>query len=268
MFKKATWRQRCLPDFLIVGCQKGGTSSLHSYLTQHERLLPADIKEVHYFDGGLDAGWDKFADGEPLYRSYFPLRQDVARASALTFEASPCYMFNPLAPGRMAELVPDAKLIVLLRDPVERAISHYFHEVRRGREDLPIMDALHAEQERLTAAIATNNYKDLRWINQSYVKRGRYAEQLQCLFASFDRSRVLVIDSADFFSDPGRVLSQVLDFVGVDAAGFKADLKPVGVASNKKAAPDEVYAFLTEAFEEPNQELADLLQRDFSWLRQ
>ena len=139
--RKATSGMRALPDFIIAGAQKCGTSSMHQYLTQHPRLLAGSIKEIHFFDGGLDPVWDKYAEGEALYRSYFPLRSTVRQKRALCFEASPDYMFNPAAAERMARMVPDAKIVVLLRDPVERAISHYFHELRRGRESEDIETA-------------------------------------------------------------------------------------------------------------------------------
>ena len=254
------------PGFVIVGCQKGGTSSLHRYLVQHERLFPADIKEVHFFDGGLDQAWDKYAEGEPLYRSYFPKRREVAEVDGPAFEASPCYMFNPLAPARMAQLVPDAKLVALLRDPVERAISHYFHEVRRGRESLDILDALEAESARLAGPVADGDYKDPRWINQSYVTRGRYAEQLARLFEHFDRDRVLVVESGEFFSDPARTVQRVLSFVGIGEAALPINYRPVGVAENKNEVPRDVYDFLAKAFRDADLALADLLERRPSWM--
>ena len=267
VYKKATWHGRALPDFLIIGCQKGGTSSLHSYVQQHELTVTADIKEVHYFDGGLHPGWNKYAEGEKLYRSYFPKRRKLERCDALTFEASPCYMFNPLAPARMAKLVPDAALVVLLRNPVERAISHYFHERRRGRETLGIMGALEAEETRLATAIDTQDYKDLCWINQSYVARGRYAEQLERVFAHFERERVLVLESADFFINPAPTVAHVFNFVGLAQPSNTIDYRPVGTGSNRQKVSNDVSAFLADAFREPDRKLADLLGYKMSWMK-
>lgn len=266
-FRKITWRFRSLPDFLVIGCQKGGTSSLHGYLSQHPRLQPADVKEVHFFDGGLHPGWDKYVEGERLYRSYFGWRHFLHAQGRQSFEASPCYMFNPLGPARMAAMVPDARLIVLLRDPVERAVSHYFHERRRGREILPILEALQSEADRLAPVYASGNYKDERWINFSYVTRGLYAEQLERLFEHYPRERVLILESSEFYTDPKQALSQVLGFVGVDYNGFNADLTPVGVGNNREKVDSAVYDWLSARFIEPNARLEDLLGRRFDWCR-
>lgn len=264
--RKATAGLRALPDFVIVGAQKCGTSSMHQYLLQHPRLMPAAIKEVHFFDGGLDPVWDKYAEGEPLYRSYFPLRSAVSKVKGKCFEASPDYMFSPVAPARMARMIPDAKLVILLRDPVERAISHYFHERRRGRETEDIARAFALEEERLAPALASGNYKDTRFINLSYKARGRYAEQLARIFAHFPRENVLVLEAEGFFEDPGAGMRQVLDFVGMTPFPHGIDSKPTGTGSNKTTVPDHVRADLQACFTEPNRALADMLGRRFRWM--
>lgn len=264
-WKKLSWQSRCLPDMLIIGCQKGGTSSLYNYLSQHPRMFEADVKEVHFFDGGLDPAWDKYAEGERLYRSYFPRTEAVRAAGGLAFEATPGYMHNPLAPARMAAMVPDAKLIALLRDPVERTISNYFHEQRRGREKLPIMEALQAEAAHMDAVRAGGDYKDARWIWKAYVTRGLYAEQLERVFEHYPRDRVLILESSEFYGDPKRALAQVLAFIGLDETGFQADLTPVGVGTNRKKVDPKVYDWLSASFTEPNERLQDLLGRRFDW---
>lgn len=266
-FRKVTWRYRSLPNFLLIGCQKGGTSSLHGYLSQHPRLQPADVKEVHFFDGGLHPRWDKYVEGERLYRSYFGWRGRLNSQGRQSFEASPCYMFNPLAPSRMAAMVPDAKLIVLLRDPVERAISHYFHERRRGREALPILEAFQAETDRLAPVHASGNYKDVHWINFSYVARGLYAEQLDRVFTHYPRERVLILESSDFYAETKQTLAQIFDFLGLENTDLDVDLTPVGVGSNRKKVDSEVYDWLRARFVEPNARLEELLGRRFDWGR-
>jgi hypothetical protein len=107
-----------LPAFIIVGTQKGGTSSLYSYLCTHPEVWPATKKEVHFFD-------NHFSETEEWYRSHFPSRLKLKLTGRITGEASPYYLFHPLAPRRMADVAPKAKLIMLLRNPVKRAISHY-----------------------------------------------------------------------------------------------------------------------------------------------
>ena len=143
---------RALPDFVILGAQKAGTTSLYAYLCAHPDVRAAARKEVHYFDLN-------YARGATWYRSMFPLAAGLARERrggrrVLVGEASPYYLFYPLAAERAGAVVPSAQLIVLLRDPVERAWSHYRHEVKAGREPLEFEAALAAEPTRLAGADA------------------------------------------------------------------------------------------------------------------
>ncbi len=239
---------------------------MHQYFLQHPCLLPASIKEVHFFDGGLDPNWDKYAEGETLYRSYFPLRSRVNRKNALCFEASPDYIFNPVAAERMAQIIPNAKIVVLLRDPVERAISHYFHERRRGRETECIEIAFARENERLAVPMEQRAYKDTVFINQSYKLRGRYAEQLELLYRHFPVENVLVIESEAFFEEPMTSLEQVLAFVGMESFPVTIDVKPTGKGANRTEVPNSIRDHLSDYFSEPNEALADLLGRRFRWM--
>lgn len=216
---RATASARVLPDFLIVGAQRAGTTSLHRTLVQHPHVLPAGLhKGVHYFDTNYDKdlAW---------YRGHFPTRAAVAWSRhrtgvrPLTGEASPYYMFHPAVPARIAEHLPDARLVVLLRDPVERAYSAYTHERARGFESLPFVDALaaepgrlHGEQERL---LADPGYTSLAHQHNAYLARGRYIEQLDRLEAAVGRGRLCVVDSDELFTDATYGLGQVIDFLGL-----------------------------------------------------
>ena len=146
---RLTHRVRMLPGFLIVGAQRCGTTSMYRTLSQHPAILKAVLhKGVHYFDTGYDhgLGW---------YQGHFPLRARAAlvrRATGevpLTFESSPYYMFNPLAAERISRDLPEVKLLVLVRDPVERAYSAHAHELARGFETEPFERALELEDQRL-----------------------------------------------------------------------------------------------------------------------
>ena len=159
-YRQATWKIRSLPDFIIIGAQKSGTTSLYSYLSQHPQLLPSIRKVVHFFDGGLDASVDTFENGEAWYRAHFPITKHM-KSHRKTFEASPLYIFNPLAPKRIYDLVPKAKIIALLRNPTERSISHYYHEKRRtNRESLPIHEALREGEKRFEFVFRGKDYKN------------------------------------------------------------------------------------------------------------
>ena len=134
------WRK--LPDFLIVGVMKGGTTSLFRYLVRHPQVLPPFRKEIKYFDCN-------YINGQNWYQAHFPLKKKFVGGSKLTGEATPYYIFHPQAPMRIAEALPEAKIIILLRNPIDRAYSHYQHMVRVGREPLSFEEAIAAEPERL-----------------------------------------------------------------------------------------------------------------------
>src|SRR5262245_25168277 len=179
---------RVLPDFLIIGCKKGGTTSLMNWLVEHPdvaRMYPSfqRRKSPHYFDVN-------YARGEAWYRAHFPTRMSVARREhrsgrrPLVGEASPYYMFHPAAPDRVGETLPYVRLIALLREPVSRAYSNYWDRVATGNEDLPTFeDAIDAEEERLKGVTA-ERFRDPAYYSydhdhHSYLARGRYIEHLR-----------------------------------------------------------------------------------------
>lgn len=262
-YRRATWRGRPLPDFIIIGAQKAGTSSLFAYLSQHPQLLPSYAKEVHFFDGGLNYEVDNYRKGAAWYRAHFPPRGAGARAKA--FEASPLYIFNPLAPRRMFGLIPEVKIIALLRNPTRRAISHYFHVRRRGQEPLPIYEALRAEEGRLAPVLGREDYKSETFIRHSYKSRGLYREQLERFLEYFPRRQLLALCSEEFFSSPGATLGRVFEFVGVDAAFEVPDLRPRNMSGEKSEVEPKVYEYLDDYFRPHNEALYELLGEDYAW---
>jgi hypothetical protein len=259
--RRATAAGRGLPHFLIIGAQRAGTSSLYAYLSEHPDIHPAFVKEVHFFDL-------EFGRGLPWYRSMFPLESRLRARGAITGEASPYYLFHPLAAERAAAVVPHAKLVVLLRDPVERAWSHYRHEVKGGRETLSFEDALAAEPERLARAeplvrsgAPEQLYRGHR--THSYVARGRYTEQLEVWLQYFPREQFLALRSEDLFERPGDVWPRLLAFLNVgDDRGRRFTVHNQGPPG---AMPQAARSWLQEQFAQPNADLVRLLGSEFSW---
>ena len=262
-FRKRTSSNRVIPDLIIIGAQKSGTTSLFVYLSQHPHLLPSYVKEVHFFDGGLNPNVDNFNSGETWYRAHFPLKKNASNKKV--FEASPLYLFNPLAPQRISELIPEVKLIAILRNPVERAISHFFHEKRGGGESLPIMEALQSEEKRLEPIIDKQDYKSNLFIHHSYKNRGLYHDQLKRYLKFFPMGSILVINSEDLFTQPDDTLRRVFQFVGVDTEFTINDLKPRNVRSNRNKIDPDVYEYLEDYFRPHNQELYKLIGEDYGW---
>lgn len=208
--RRASAPLRALPDFVIVGAQKAGTSSLYHYLTLHPRVEGASTKEVHFFDTHFDKGlaW---------YRSHFPVRASLTarrrgRERLLTGEASPYYLYHPHVAARIARHLPEARLLVLLRDPVDRALSHYWYMVQLGREPLPLDEAFAREAERLDAEkarlAADPGYRSVPHSRFSYRDRGLYAEQLGVYLRHVDRRQLRVLSSERMFADPQAVFDE------------------------------------------------------------
>lgn len=216
---RMTAHVRLEPSFLVVGAQRCGTTSLFRALAEHPAVVtPLFHKGVHYFDVNHHRGFD-------WYRGHFPLRVTAQRRAAglgcepVTGESSPYYLHHPLAPGRIAAELPQAKLIVLVRDPVERAWSAHKHEAARGFEDRPFEQALELEPQRLRGEVDRMrndpSYQSHSHRHHGYVTRGRYAEQIKVLHEYVDREQVLVVQSENFFLDPEPVYHRVLKFLGL-----------------------------------------------------
>ena len=262
--RRATAQYRTLPSFVIIGAQKSGTTSLYDYLAEHPQLWSAYIKEVHFFDGGLSPKSDNYQKGAGWYRANFPLKSQV-KTGEHTFEASPLYIFNPLVAQRIFNLIPQTKIIAILRNPTERAISHYFHERRYGRETLDIAEAIAAEEERLAYMWANQDYKNEIFIHLSYKSRGHYAEQLKRFLNYFSRENLLILSAENFFQDPASVLQKVCRFIDIDSAYRFKNLEPRNIASNRTSVASSVYRDLDSYFEPHNQELHQLLGESFHW---
>ncbi len=275
---RIAWRQevdpqRPLPEFLIIGAQRCGTSSLYKYLEQHPFVVASLRKETEY----LSARWCK---GEAWYRAHFPSARRRAFEHRLrgrpivSFEASPNYLFHPQAPARAARLLPEAKLVVLLRNPVDRAFSHYQHEVRASRESLSFEEALEQEPGRLAGQeermSADPCFRSLGWERHSYVSRGLYAEQLERWMTLFSPDRVLVLASEELYADPASTFRRLIAFLGL--ADWVPKAFPNHSYGGSASAPPASSSFpsasrklLEERFAEPNERLYSLLGRDFGW---
>ena len=218
-----------LPDFLGIGTQKGGTTYLHGLLQQHPQVFLAHPKELHYFS--LHHG-----QGLEWYANHFA----KAKAEQRCGEITPYYLFHPLAAERIHAAIPEVKLIVLLRDPVERALSQYFHSRRLGLEPLELEAALAAEAERLADAAAafTRGLRRRRPQQRSYMRRGRYEEQLPRFEALFGADQLLVLRSAALFDQPQRAWEEVLQFLELEAHPMPvSELRYGGDGEAAAAAP-------------------------------
>ena len=260
---------RMLPTFLIVGAQRCGTTSMYRALAQHPLLAkPVLHKGVHYFDMAYDRGLD-------WYKGHFPLKVGAALlkrrhgTAPLAFESSPYYLFHPLAGERIVRDLPGVKLLVLVRDPVERALSAHAHELGRGFEtESHFEHALSLEDDRVLGAVESlsslpySEHHSHR--HHAYLARGRYAEQLDRLAPMFGRDRILVIDSHRFFDQPEQVYDRVLEFLGIPHLGTPVFDRHNG-RPRTEPLPHSVRQTLTDQFEPHDTQLIPWLGGTPSW---
>lgn len=268
-FGRWTAGRRMLPTFLISGAQRCGTTSMYKTLTAHPQVLPAVLhKGVHYFDTNYTRGLD-------WYRGHFPTDLAARRAGGpaglrvITGESSPYYMFHPMSGRRIADDLPDARMIILLRDPVERAYSAFTHESARGFETETFERALELEESRLEGEeerlIADPSYVSHDHQHHAYVGRGMYVDQLERLEKEIGRDRLLAIDSGDLFVDPLPVFERVCDFLGLEP--WQPDSFDQHNARPRSGMADDVRRHLSRRFEDADERLGVWLGRTPSWRR-
>jgi hypothetical protein len=269
----ATSTIRPLPDYLIIGTHRAGTTSLHECLLEHPCVAPnfpsvQRIKGVRYFD-------EHFRESVAWYRSHFPTvayrgwLQQIRRQPVLAGEASPYYLFHPLAAQRAATILPKAKLIVLLRNPIDRAYSHWRRERRDGTEPLSTFEAaVDAEYDRIEGEadriVNEKDYYSYAHENFSYIAQGLYFEPLRTWLNYYPRERIHVELSEHFFVDPESVYDRVLRFLDLPAfqlrhsarANSNHPSKPLSRVTRRRLASRIV---------PHNRRLEELLGMDLGW---
>jgi len=264
IFRILTSSMRALPDFIIIGAGQSGTTSLYDYLSQHPNILPASRKEINFFDYYFDKG--------PLwYRSFFPFSWEVNRLKRkfnenfITGEATPHYLFNPFAPSRIFKTIPKVKLILILRNPVDRAYSHYKKDIRLGRQTLSF-DELIKHQENITKV--TNDKNTLRSdfyndYNSLYFARGLYVNQLKDWLRIFSKNQFLVLRTEDLNNDISNTCNNVFEFLDLPRFTVKnPKRKNVGKYEKMDKKTREI---LVSYFKPYNEELYKIIGKKMNW---
>ena len=246
-FRRATAPLRRVPDVVIIGAMKGGTTSLFALLAKHPDIRPSSVKEVHYFD-------THYHRGERWYRSHFPLSR-----AGLALEATPRYLFDRATLGRMQPLLSEARLLVVLREPVSRAYSHYQHMRRTGRETRLFAEAIDADIARYNAGGALGG-PEPEESYFSYARRSVYADQLGRFLDAYP-GRVLVLQSERLFADPQAVVDEACAFIGLPKVSLAAAPRNVG---GYGGLPEEAAAY-TDFFAPHNARLFERLGQPAWW---
>jgi hypothetical protein len=236
---------------VIIGAMRCGTTYLFNLLSQHPHVEPSIRKEVHYFDTNYDQGLD-------WYRSHFPTLAQNNKQRTITGEATPYYLAHPQAAKRVAEVLPKAKLIVLLRNPVDRTYSHHNFRAARIGEKMTFEEAVEADWNRMRYDSAHRR--------NSFLTRSIYVDQLRQWTEFFDGKQMLVLKSENFFAHVPETLKQTLRFLNLPE--WEPDLSSMSgrnSGSYKEPMNLETRRWLEEFFEPHNQRLYEYLGTDFGW---
>lgn len=235
-----------LPDVLVIGAARCGTSSLHANLVKHPNIRgpsrdaflknARNHKEVHFFDKNI-----KWRQGINYYRKFF-----VGPPAGIWFvESTPNYLYEVVVPERVKEVLPKARFIAMLRDPADRAWSHFCNWRRKHHWSTDILlDTSHV-----------------------VVKKGFYYQQLKRWFEHFNRERFFIIRSEDFFKNPDIVIKETLDWIGVPEASIgKVEYwDPVKLRKGNPPMPKDLKNKIKAIYKTHNEKLEDLLERSMSW---
>lgn len=266
---------RVKPTFMIIGAQKGGTTSLHKYLLQHPRLISPKKKELHFFDKAESTNISE-------YNKQFPVRYF---SNQLSFESTPSYLYYPLAAKRIFEYNPKLKFIVLLRNPVERAYSAW--NMFRKHAGLPEKIKVYKENSekessnRLYDFFYKNDFPSFEtWMEMelsetfvakllepSIIKRGYYKKQIEHWFSYFAKEQFLFIDSEDLKNEPLEVLNKVAIFLEIeDFEKLKLNLTPKHKNEYEAPISAETYRYLLKHYQNMNEGLNKLIDLKIDWL--
>lgn len=243
-----------LVNFLVAGTQKGGTSALDAYLREHPQICMADKKEVHFFD--IEAA---FANGSPDYNRYHAAFNPTHEHRVIG-EATPIYMYWDAAPKRIWEYNPEMKIILSLRNPIERAYSHWNMETSRKNETVPFRSAILNETERSREALPNQHRV------YSYTDRGFYSYQLKRLWRYFPKANTLILRHEELKNAPNETVKKVTDFLGLDPLPTIAPKEIHRIEYEREMAPEE-RQLLLDIYRNEIAEIERLLDWDCSQWR-
>ena len=249
---------RVLPDFFVIGVVRSGTTSMYHFLDQHPSIVKSAYDELGFFDDNFRLGWS-------WYRSLFPTKmkkQKIKKKTGyfLTFDDTPFYIYNEIVAKRIREYFPNGKIIVLLRNPIDRAYSNYFLGVRMGNEKRSFEEAISEEMEQ----IKTHDKKQMNeFLSRSYLGRGLYALQLDIWFRYFKQENIFVIKSEDFSKNTQKIMEQVFKFLDLPKFEIK-NIQKSNVAEYP-TMKEKTRECLKDFFESHNEKLYHMLKVRYDW---
>ena len=270
LYRKMTSRLRQLPDFIIIGAGRAGTTALYSYLIQHPLIAAAStdnnesVADLHFFEYII-------SNNIQWYKSHFPIlfsKSNKHKNSFITGEYTSTYMYHPDVPKRIFNLLPKIKLIVILRNPIDKAYSTYQQQFRFGEYTTSFEDAINAEFRRIDLnkdfpELNSDNPNFKNYVAQNIIRHGIYADYLETWLEIFNKEQILILNSDDLKKSTKETLRRVFNFLNVSNYDIK-DTSQVNVGKyptiNKITRKK-----LIEFFKPHNQRLNKLLDTEFDW---
>ena len=249
---------RVLPDFFIIGVVRSGTTSMYHYLNEHPSIVKSAYDELGFFDDNFRLGWS-------WYKTLFPTtitKRIVKRKTGnfLTFDDTPFYVYNEDVAKKIKNYFPKTKLIIILRNPIDRAYSNYHLGVRMGDEKRTFDQAVDDEMQKIA------EYNEIEmddYISQSYLGRGIYAKQLEIWLKYFPASVIKILESERFSNDTEKTMNEVFEFLDLPNHNIR-NLKKKNVAEYPPMRT-ETRQKLCNFFSEYNEELYDMLKVRYDW---
>lgn len=254
---------RVLPDFFVIGAAKAGTTSLYHYLDEHPCVYSSTYKEVGFFDTNFELGLN-------WYKSFFPLVftkefSKIKKHCFMAYDVTPSYIRRPWVARRISSLFPRAKIIAILRNPIDRTYSHYHMGIRSGFEKRSFEEVISEDMkniEKSNRLLKDDNYM-ATVIEKSYVGRGFYAEQLITWFNLFSKEQILILTTEDLELDTQKTLDRIFEFLHLQKYELKNREKR-NVGSYEKMN-NETRKILVDFFKPYNEQLYLLLNQKFDW---
>ena len=252
-----TASSRVLPNFIIAGTVRSGTTSLYNYICNHPSVLPAAYDEIGFFDSN-------FQLGTMWYQSMFPTKKQMELVQektnfCLTGEDTPFYFWNKDAIKRISELIPNCKIIMIFRNPVDRAYSNYQLGKRENKEDLSFEKTIEIEKQIINKGTKNLNFSEPR----TYLIKSLYSLQLKNWLTSFSKDQLYFLSTEQLSSKPNETMSGIFNFLGLSRhtlSEFKKEKKAIYPEMNISTRND-----LLEFFKSYNNELFSLIDKNFSW---
>jgi len=248
---------RVLPNLVVIGVVRSGTTSLYHYLSQHPSIIKSAYDELGYFDSNYDLGLN-------WYKSLFPTifekkKVEEKNGKFITYDVTPFYIYNEKVPKRIQKIIPDSKLILILRNPVDRAYSNYFIT----KQNKKFEDIIIEEKEILKTINRKNKEEYYKFVHTSLLSRGFYAEQLEKWFKIFPRNQILIIKSEDFAIQTNKIMNEIFNFLGLENFNILDDSKKNKIVY--EPMKEETRRELIEYFRPYNEKLYSMINRNFDW---